>query len=331
METWNIGDVVLATPFLAELRSLFPNASITLLARPHASAILAGTDLVDRVVEVELPWTVGVPTWKVGSYEWGELRRVVRLLRNARFDIAFESRMDPRAKVVLAVAGARRRVAYAYGGGNWLLTDPVRMSDRERHKREDWMGLLEPFGGPRGVPAPRLRVKRHETEWAQQWLRGRGIPEGSAVIAIHPGASSASKRWPLDRFAAVATALTSRADTCVVVVCDPEGYGSSLANIDGVVGIQPDLRQLMAVLSECSLLVGNDSGPIHLAAGLGVATVGVYHAHAVREFAPVIGVHHCLAPSAGPQERFPPPASALLAVSVADVIDSVALSLARRS
>src|SRR6476469_3992967 len=78
IELWNIGDVVLAMPVLAQLRSLFPGAKVSMLARPHAETVLAGTDLVDEFIETELGWTETAVRRNPLGYNWSELARIRR-------------------------------------------------------------------------------------------------------------------------------------------------------------------------------------------------------------------------------------------------------------
>lgn len=323
VEFWNIGDVVLATPFLAALRERFPGASITLLGQDHAVEILADSDLVDAVIAIDVPWTAARRRYDPRRYG-GDLVRAILSLRKRSFDIAFESRMDPRAKLLLALSGARRRVAFDYGGCNWLVTDPVPVNGFDRHRVDDWAALLEPFGGCRALQLPRLVPGALERSWARAWLKSHGIERDARVIAVHPGASGASKRWPLARFAEVAAQVASWPDTRVVAIEDPAGYGWELARIRGVQAIRPTLRQLLALLAEVDVLVGNDSGPMHLAAAAGTATVGIFHPHAAREFAPLGPGHHVLAPAGGNAMRGRRPEAAdLLGVQVKDVIAAV--------
>ena len=329
VEFWNIGDVVLATPFLAALREKFPGARVTLLGQKHAAELLAHSDLVDEVVTVDVPWTAARRRYDPVRYADAELRRVISDLRSRRFDLAFESRMDPRAKMVLGLTGARRRVAYEYGGCNWLLTDAVPITDFDRHRVHDWTALLEPFGGAPGQRLPRLALAPSESAWAWEWLAARGVGAGDRIVAVHPGASSSAKRWPLDRFAAVAREIAAWPATKVVAIEDPSGYGAELSRIPGVHSFRPNLRQLLALLAEADVLVGNDSGPMHMAAAVGTPTIGIFHPHAAREFAPLGEGHHVLVPPAtAAQADARPEAKTLLGVATQAVIDAVSATLA---
>jgi heptosyltransferase-2 len=332
MESWHIGDVVLATPFLAELRQVFPNARITLLAQPHATSVLAGSGLVDAVVELELPWTHASRGYRIRRFDWGKLRRTIAALRRACFDVAFESRMDPRAKAVMALTGAERRVGYDHGGANWLLTDVVPAEGFERHRTEDWLRLLTPFGGARGAVVPRLAISESESAEMRAWLDGHGIQSSDTLLAVHPGGSHPSKRWPLERFKAAVAAVQEALPVRVVAIVSPDGYGAEVTRLPGVIGIRPGLRELMALLAASQVLLCNDSGPMHLAAAVGTPIVGIFHAHAAREYAPLGSGHHVLAPpdSSGEGTRFrPPPGERLLAVEVPMVVSAVCNVLAR--
>src|SRR5687768_1631022 len=148
VELWNIGDVVLTMPFLSQLRSLFPAARISLLARSHARTILEGTGLVDEVIETELGWTAMATRFNPLAYRWRELGRLRRELRAHDFDVAFKARAHVREHLVLGLSAARRRVAFAFGRGDAVLTDPIEVDDPHLQKSFDWLKLLEPFGGP---------------------------------------------------------------------------------------------------------------------------------------------------------------------------------------
>jgi heptosyltransferase-2 len=309
VELWNIGDVVLAIPFLAQLRALFPAARITMLARPHAKTILAGTDLVDEFIETELGWSERATRFNPLGYNWSELRRVRRELRGRRFDIAFKSRMHIREHLVLAISGATRRVAFAFGHGDRVLTDAIPIGDPNRHKTADWLELLKPFGGRVAGAAPRLKVDEAERRWAAAFLAEHGISANDRVVGIHPGASVPAKRWPLDQFVQVAEVLAQRPGAKVLAFVEPrvlpasrfplpasrlEGYGDALARLDGVIAAKVNLRELIALIQRCDVLVCNDSGPMHIAGALGVPTVAVFASGIEQWFSPLGVGHHFL-------------------------------------
>jgi heptosyltransferase-2 len=294
LELWNIGDVILAMPFLAQLRGLFPHARITLIARPFASELLAGTGLVDEFVATDFAWVpaahLGLPGKTI------DLWRLSRKLRRHNFDLCFSARLHLGEHFVLALSGAKRRVGFALGKRDAALTDVVALGDSRQQRVEDWMRLLEPFGGAITVQVPRLHLEESERHWANGYLISRGVANGSLLVGIHPGAGLVEKRWPLDRFREVAAATAARPGVRVLVFAEPSGYGAELFTLPGIVQAQVGLRELMALIDRCSLLICNDSGPMHIAGALGVPTVAMFGPGIEQWFAPLGEGHEILRP-----------------------------------
>jgi heptosyltransferase-2 len=313
IELWNIGDVVLAMPFLAQLRALFPQAKVTMLAQPHARTILAGTGLVDEFIETELGWSESAVRHNPLAYNWRELARVRRELKRRKLDVAFSSRMHVREHVVLAISEATRRVAFSLGGGQRVLTDAIPIGDPNRHKVEEWLELLKPFGGPVTVDSPRLNVSDAERRWATAFLAAHGASTETRIVGLHPGASIPAKRWPLERFTEVAASVARTPNAKVLAFIAPDGYGEQLTQVPGVAGAKVNLRELVALVSFCDVLVCNDSGPMHIAGALGVPTVAVFGSGIQQWFSPLGKGHN--------------PLTGLETVTAAQLLDAVDATL----
>ncbi|HEU4749349.1 MAG TPA: glycosyltransferase family 9 protein [Gemmatimonadaceae bacterium] len=275
-ELWHIGDVVIAMPFLAALRRLFPGAKITLLAESHARETLANTGLVDEVVSFSFPWTFLDEDRRPKLKELLQIPGVIRRLRRGQFDLAFDCSRDGRNHLLLFLTGAARRIGFAFGGGEYLLTDPLPVGSLEHHRTEDWLRLLEPFRTGVPLSEPRLAVSEAERQMAKDFLRRAGRAEDEVLIAIHPGGSSRLKRWSLQHFEALARIAVDDEKARILWIVDPAGTGSGANLPAGSIVARPSLRELIALLSECQLLVSNDGGPMHLAAALGVPTFAIY-------------------------------------------------------
>jgi heptosyltransferase-2 len=291
LELWNIGDVILAMPFLAQLRAIFPNARITLLARPFAQELLDSTGLVDEFVTAELTWRRGIPALDPIRPDWREMWSTVRKLRQLHFDLGFSSRLHFREHIILQLANARRRVGHAFGPHAGLLTDAIPVADPDQHKVADWLALLEPFGGPLPTDAHLLRVSPAEREWAENYLASNGVLEGEVLVGVHPGASLIQKRWPIERFAEVVQALNKCPGVRTLVFVEPTGHGASLAEGHDVITARVGLREMIALIDRCELLVCNDSGPMHIAGALGIPVAAVFLSGINRWFSP-LGEHH---------------------------------------
>jgi heptosyltransferase-2 len=333
VELWNIGDVVLTIPFLAQLRAIVPDGEITLLGRPHVAEILAGTGLVDRFIEADLTWKTEGRRFNPFNYHWAEFWRVVRALRARKFDLAFQCRPHVREYALLALSGARRRVGYARPGWDRTLTDAIAFGDSDLQKKDAWLRLLRPLGGAREVGTPGLHVSADEQLWATEFLRTHGASPSNLLVAIHPGASIPEKRWPIERFETVARELGSRANVDGLAFIEPGGYGSSLARVASVIPVKVELRQMMALLARCDLLVCNDSGPMHIAAALGVPTVAVFGSGIKRHFAPLGDQHESVTAGLGrdheSQEAAPGPYDDVSEVPTSKVLEAAERGLLR--
>lgn len=335
IEPWNIGDVVLATPMLADLRARFPKAHIAILAQPYARDLLAESGLVDDVIECDLPWTAQRNKYRLTPAVLRRMRDLVRKLRHERFDVTFDARMDIRSNLLAAAIGAPRRIGYDLGGGDWLVTDALPSEREETHKIEDWLALIAHVdgGSPRTVArrAPRLIVSARERAVAEKMLAA-SAGEGSPTIGYHPGGSHPGKRWPRERFEALIAEVKGSVGGRHVVFLGPRDDLAGNWPV-GTAVLRPSLRELMALVSCCDVFVCNDSGPMHIADALGIPLVAIFEVGNPQWYGPsgprsdvILGELAGIGFSALPLEH--PPRNPVSVARVADAVRS-ALATAR--
>jgi ADP-heptose:LPS heptosyltransferase len=280
LELWHMGDVVIATSALRCLRRMYPGAEITLLAKEHARELLAGDDVVDHIVTFDFPWTATGRKYAPSRYDRSAISAVVRQLRDRKFDISVDCRMDLRSNILTRAIGARRRVGYDFGGGSFLLTDTLSAPPAQQHKVDDWRGLVSvldawsPRRMPRGVE-PALEVADAERRDARSLLDSFGITHDDIVVGVHPGGSHEAKRWAAENFAEVARELERRRNARIVVFVDPDGYGGDM-QIGNAAFVRTSIREMMGLFTHCRMLLCNDSGPMHIAAAVGTPVVAVF-------------------------------------------------------
>jgi heptosyltransferase II len=294
LEYWNLGDIVMESPFLQNLRIHYPNAHIVLLTSPKCVPLVADQGLVDELIVVRVPWAQHYSRWRKYnpfSLLWIELLRTLSILRAQHFDLAFVGRADLRENFMLWYSGVTRRVGYAFGGGGFLLTDAVTPDLERPHFSSRWLRLLEHLGHPILTRQPHLRLKEEERDWAEQYLAERGMKDGECIVAFHPGARSSIRQWGEENFAAVAQRLRAEFPVKILWFQDP-GQPLDAGEQDQIVRLSLPLRQFMAVLSRCRMFICNDSGPMHIATALDVPVVGVFGPTEPAWFGPLGERHH---------------------------------------
>ena len=278
MEYWNLGDVVMQTPFLINLRNQYPNAHIVLLTSPKVLPLIDHQNLVDETIELRVPWAQHYSRWrKYNPFSplWLSLYRILRLLRQRRFDLAFTVRADLRDNFILWFINARRRVGYAFGGGGLFLTDMVEPDLRNPHFSNRWLRLLQHLGKPIRERQLRLNVSEEELQVSKILLEARGFNSGDFLVGVHPGARSVNRQWGEANFAEVAQRLVEQFPVKIIWFQEPGQHAPPPAG-NKVVPLSLPLREFMAVLSQCSVFLCNDSGPMHIATALNVPVVAVF-------------------------------------------------------
>jgi len=266
-----IGDAVMTTPAMGAIRAAFPDAFITLAAPPSVAELFSPHPYCDRVLVFEKK--------RLHRGIQG-LRRFARQLHDERFDLAVLFQNAFEAAVLAFLAGIPLRVGYRTDGRGFLLTRGVKAGGREKllHHTDYYLSLMERAGIRGG--SGRLRLECTEAEKA---CARRLLADSRLWIGINPGAAYGSaKRWLPERFAEVASALAWRFEAGIVITGGPgeediareieSALGSRCLNLAG----RTTVRQLMAVIEQCRLFVTNDSGPMHIAAALGVPIVALF-------------------------------------------------------
>ena len=284
LEPWGIGDLVLATGALRSCRAAFPNARIAVLAKSHAQSLVISPELADEVVAYDFPWTAFTGKYRLSSYRFVEIARLILELRRARYDLVLNARADVRNNLLGALVGARRFVSAACGLGDLMATDVVDVGG-DAHRVEDWAAIVtRATGAPAAQVEPRLTVTSAEREAMRSALEVTSAVR--PIIGLHPGARIAVRRWELARFAAVADALAAELGATILVFAEPDGYGEAIPTRLPAKVVHRPLREIPAALSLCDVLVCNDSGPMHIAAALGVPVAAVFGPTRLEWFGP---------------------------------------------
>lgn len=283
-----LGDLMFALPAMSALKAAYPEASLTLLGTPMHAELLSQTEgPVDETVI--LPFSQGV---RPGAEDKDELENFFSRMRERNFDLAVQLHGGGRySNPFLLRLGARHTVG-------------TRTPDAARLERtvpylyyqHEPMRALEVAGFAGAAPVELEARMRTLPEFRQRLTarleRLQSSPERGRVV-IHPGATDPRRRWPAERFGAVARMAAddgfrvlvigdhSEKELAEAVVehavgrCAADNVPQARPQVESLAG-QLGLGELAALLADCSVVVANDSGPRHLAQALGAPTVGVF-------------------------------------------------------
>jgi heptosyltransferase-2 len=265
IELWGIGDLVFATPLIAAAMECY---DVTLLAKPHARALLSATFPQLKFIEWDAPWTVFTGKYRLWRWNWTELRRAVGALRAGKFDVAVAGRRaDPRDHFLMRLAGVPRRIGFAYRRTPGLLNEPIDPGSDKRHVVEDWRALAGHLG---------LDCQRAPQLAAANYPMPRLANATKPLLCLHTGARIPVRRWSEASFAKIVRRLRTQFEFELVLVPDPDGYGGSLAPLADQVIEKLPLENLVGLLSASALVFCNDSGPGHVAAACGRPVLAVF-------------------------------------------------------
>jgi len=264
-----LGDAIMSMPALQALRARAPAAHIALLSKPPLLPLWRMHTAPDAL----LPLITG----------WRGLRQTVAAVRAGRFATAWVLPNSYRAALIPWLAGVPERRGYAGQPGRRALLTAVAapaVDDAHRHQAWEYLHLLAAGGQgilPAALPPPQLNIPAGAAVTAQQRLSGLSRPR----IALLPGAARGpSKRWP--HFAALGRLLQERLRAAVLLL-GAAGEAAACAELASAIGGgvrnlagQTSLPELAAMLQACELVIGNDSGGIHLAAAVGAPVVALF-------------------------------------------------------
>ncbi len=262
------------TPAIRAIRRRYPEAFLACLVPPRCRELLVGNPHLDEILCFDERTTDrGLAGW------W----RLVQRLRPYRFERAFLFHRSMTRALCVALAGVPQRVGYATWKRRWLLTTAVPAPPRDTvHKVTYFLNLLEAAGVPSDGLAYDLIVAEADRRYARQLLEAAGCRPGQPVVAMHAGANWHLKRWPPKLFARLGDQLAATHQARVLLIGSSEdrslaeGIAHRMTPPPAILCGQTTLSQLAALFTLVTVVVSNDSGPLHIAAVVGAKTVGLF-------------------------------------------------------
>jgi ADP-heptose:LPS heptosyltransferase len=271
-----LGDIVHALPVLPELKKLFPHAQVRWLVFEHFAGVLEGNKYLD-----------GVIVWKRKGSSLSRFAGTLREIRGFRFDLAIDLQGLARTAAISIASGAKVRIGVpGLREFSWLFEKEAGTFSPTQHAVERNIEIIKYLGGAPGTPEFYINVPAESEKFAENFLAESGCAPGARLLGLLCGAGIRQKMWPVERFAALARASAEKLGATAVFF----GSAGDIPRISEVISLagaaprgrylnaagKTTLKQLCALLKRCRVVAGNDTGPLHLAAALGVPPIGFF-------------------------------------------------------
>lgn len=267
-----IGDCILTMPLAVALREAFPQALLAWVVEGVSGTMIERHQAVDMAIRLPRRFARSPRA----------LWRLRQQLKALRLDMTIDPQGLSKSALVAWLSGARRRIGFARPVGReispWLNTELVH--SQATHVVDRYLELLGPLGVSSGPARFEFPIDEQARTKMAAALLALGI--GGQFAILNPGAGWESKRWPAERYAEVASELDRRWQISSLVVWAGEQEHAWAQQIAAAAGksafVAPasSLLELAAILSRATLFVGSDTGPLHMAAALGIPCVGIY-------------------------------------------------------
>ena len=259
-----IGDVLLSTVVLPNLRREFPDARVDFLAEEPSRDVLEGNPDVHEAL-------IFNPKRRSGL-------ALVLDVRKRGYDLVIDLFGNPRSAIVTLLSGARYRVGFRLGWRRWCYGIVAEPRGGDVHNTDFNLDALRHLGIAVGDDTPCFHVRSSDESFAEEFFREARF--GSRpVVALNAGGGWSSKRWPEASYAALGDLIAANA--AVLLLWGPGEQACadsirSLMKMPATLIPRTSLKQLGGILKRCAVLVTNDSGPMHIAAALGTPVVAIF-------------------------------------------------------
>ncbi|WPU66711.1 glycosyltransferase family 9 protein [Peredibacter starrii] len=277
-----LGDLIVSLPALEAIKASYPDAELVLIGRKSHSELLRGRKPVDRVIVLppsirfDRPIELNEEDQKiVDNIKEEKFDVLVQLHGGGRYSNAFINMLRPIISVGAKTSDAQPLNKY-------------RPYTQFQHEVLRELEIVELLGAKSSSFAPRISVYDNEREEGRKVLQSISGSSVRKIVLLNPGATDPKRRWPWEKFAAVARELSRKFTVLINTGPGEEKISEEIKKIcPEVIIIQPSLNKLVAVLSNCDLVISNDTGTMHLSMALEVPTVALFWHRNVMNYAPL--------------------------------------------
>jgi ADP-heptose:LPS heptosyltransferase len=286
-----LGDVILSLPACEALKKAYPEAEIVLLGRSsHLNFYQGLVGPFDRIIPLPSSLKFDESLFDRNSNN----KAIVNLLREEKFDLGVQLHGGGRfSNAFLLMIGARITAGARTPDAPLLdINLPYQQFNHETLRQLD---IVEQLGGVIETRAPKLLVNEEVLESSRSKLLDLFEVKflEKRPVLINPGATDPKRRWPASKFAILCEALREQGHKVLLNIGPNESeliaqIKCGLSSSHDVFFITPSLQELSGILVNCSLVISNDTGTLHLGMALGVPSVALFWHRNLVNYGPII-------------------------------------------
>jgi heptosyltransferase-2 len=283
----HLGDCIMALPMINETREAYPGAIVTILTPEHLAELFEQNPAIDDIIRIPPAHVHGLIA----------VVKIKDLISTGNFDIGYILPPSFGSAAAFKLAGVKERIGYITDGRRLLLSRPLALPTplNSAHRSELYFNLLRRGAGVElEFTRPKLFLNDEDIRHSTQTLSSFGIGKDDKYAAIAFRAVAESRRWGTENYIGLAKSIVSRYSLKVVLIGSAEDMpeGDKIATSAGAKDVanlagKTTLRETAAILSNARFFVGNDSGPAHLAAAVGIPLIVLSGADDPKSTSPV--------------------------------------------
>jgi lipopolysaccharide heptosyltransferase II len=260
-----IGDVLLSTPVIENLRYHFPDVEINFLTQKYCKEALTGNPFISRILTYNLDWDSG---WFI-----------IKKIRKQKYDMVIDLYCNPRTALITFLSGARYKVGFRFRGRTYAYNIKVKRRSNEIHNVEFNLDVLKVLGLEIISFVPKFYINEIHREFAENFFEKNNLIN-STVIGINPAGTWPTKVWYAEKFSRFIKSFDQRFNFILFWGNESEKNIAEKINAEtdkrAVLIPETNLKYMGAIAEKCAVFLTNDTGPMHIAAALGVNIVAIF-------------------------------------------------------
>ncbi|MGA7160560.1 MAG: glycosyltransferase family 9 protein [Bacteroidota bacterium] len=261
-----IGDVLLSTPVVQNLRKYFPAAQIDFLTEKFAADVVLGNPWISNVISFDRKNDSSVG--------------IIQQVRKRKYDLIIDLFSNPRSAVITGLSGAEMRVGFPFRWRKYAYNIAIPPRTGNIHNIEFNLDALRRLDIPVEHFHPYFPLEGHAQNFAGDWFQKQNL-EGKQVVGLNPSGGWYTKRWGLEHYALLGDNIGQQYAASIILLWGPgeeedARFIQQRMKLPSCIIPKTTLAQLGAIIHRCAFVVSNDSGPMHIAASLNIPTLGIF-------------------------------------------------------